>query len=1302
MSKYDLSSINLSHLLGGPHFRHSLVLCSKGYGIRINALVDTGAQGFLFISSTIAKSLSKALHISIQSLPYPVMVKGFSDRIRTPVRHYIRLHMRIDGRLIRNCPLVIMDLGTQDCIIGMRWLKRFKLRLDTDRNRIIWPAKYPKTYEANKTLLMQLEQKTIGLEAQRDMERRETLWEQDEFRRRTSPGNCSINYLRLPRAPTQLPPPKPTRRTTYKKPPRPPRLAPREEPPAVSGQVRTNTIALISANAFHFNLKRPSNEFFTTSLYEIERISDYIRRTDVPEDPDNARLVRDLLPPEYRPYADVFSKSQSDELPPHRPYDHKLVLTEPPPNSYTPLYKQSLEELEATKKYVMEHLQKGFIEASQSPFASPILCVRKPNGDIRICVDYRKLNLITRKDSYPLPRIDELLSRPSKAKIFTKLDIRAAFNRIRMDPDSEEYTTFRTRYGSYKCKVLPFGLTNGPATFMRYMNDVLIDFLDDFCIAYLDDILIYSDSEEEHEGHVRKVLARLRRAGLQADIQKSEFHVTRTRYLGYVLTNTGLEVDPGKVEALRNWKEPTTVTGVKSFLGFAGYYRQFVRDFSRIAKPLSTLQSPQNQFVWTPECSTAFEKIKNALLAMPSLYHFHPELDTRVETDASDGVIAGVLSQRHDDKYLPVAFYSKVLSGSELNWEIHDKELFAIITAFQQWRAELASTRNVVEVLTDHRSLEYFMTTKVLNPRQVRWAEFLAPFDLRIKYTPGRNNARADILSRREQDLTHLRSTQEKDRFRVLLGPHRLDPRINTELAAKHIAQTTTEVGIFQLATDASPMGLDSFGLIEALLQDNRASFESEREALPEGYRIQDGLLLYQGRLCVRPGTELSTRLIREIHDQPSTAHPGSTKTYQLLAKKYHWKGMEATCKRYVRNCVACQRSHPRQTRLPGYLHPLPIPDKPMQHLCIDFKEFPKDTSGYDQVMVIIDRLSKQAISIPCHKTIDARGMARLFVDWVYRFGHTPETIVSDRGPQFVSTFWSEFCRILGVQVKLSTAYHKETDGQTEIMNKYIDQRLRPFVNYYQDNWSSLLPLMDRAQATLPHSAIGMSPYELLYGSEPRQSWDWNHSGPVKPSDQVNVEDARKLTQRMHAAWQLAKINMEKAQDRMRSVVNRHRRPIDWDVGDMVYLDTRNLAVPRPSRKLSEKWEGPFKVVEKVGHSYRLQLPKGSRIHDVFAPNLLHKDPQAPLPGQETPKPPGIPIDGVEEWEVEKILASKLYRKTLKYRVQWVGHDPDPTWYPAANFIGAPHMLKSFHDTYPDRPGPPKALEKWISEWGKK
>jgi hypothetical protein len=579
--------------------------------------------------------------------------------------------------------------------------------------------------------------------------------------------------------------------------------------------------------------------------------------------------------------------------------------------------------------------------------------------------------------------------------------------------------------------------------------------------------------------------------------------------------------------------------------------------------------------------------------------------------------------------------------------------------------------------------------------------EYLSDFNFQIKYTTGKSNLKADILTRREQDVALQEQVKLDSRSRVLLGPHRLDPRINAELATVYVATATPTCSeLMPIDTDAlTRVALDSDQLRELLKDDNRTSFDDLRDELPTDYTIEDSLLLYKSRLCVRRGTVLCTRLIQEVHAQPSTAHPSAKKTYQLLAKQYYWVGLESDVKRYVDNCIPCGYAHPRQSKQQGLLHPLPVPAYPWQHICMDFKEFPEDKHGYNMILVFIDRLGKDSVSIPCHKTIDARSMAQLYIQWVYRFGHTPETIISDRGPQFVSSFWNEFCRIIGVKIKLSTAYHKETDGQTEVMNRYIDQRLRPFVTYFQDNWSELIPIMDRVQMTLPHSTIGMAPYQLKYGVEPRNSWDWKSPKPATPLEKLNIKEAVALASRMHKVWQVAEDNIKKAQQAMISRVNKHRRNIDWKPGDRVYLSTRNLKSYRPSRKLSSKFDGPYEVVEQIGYGYRLRLPDGSKIHDIFSPDVLKKYPDNPLPGQESAKPPSEAIAGKEEWEVDKILASRLLRGKLEYHVSWTGHDPDPTWYLASNFLGSPHKLRDYHKDYPDKPGPPRRLEEWIKAW---
>ena len=684
--------------------------------------------------------------------------------------------------------------------------------------------------------------------------------------------------------------------------------------------------------------------------------------------------------------------------------------------------------------------------------------------------------------------IDEVLQRTSTAKFFTKLDIRQGFHRIRLTKNAEDLTTFRTRYGSFKYKVMPFGLTNGPATFQRFMNDILRECMDEYAIAFVDDILIYSQTLEEHQRHVREVLSRLRKAGLQVALSKCEFSVQQTKSLGFIVTTEGISVDPEKIKVILEWKAPSTVKGVQSFLGFCNFYRRFIDKYSLISKPLHQLTRRDTPYEWSAACETAFQQLKQRLVSAPILRHYDPSLPTRVETDASDGVLGAVLTQYHGKCWHPVAFFSKTMQAAERNYEIRDKELLAIIRALQEWRSELEglSRKDRFEILTDHQSLEYFMTARQMNQRQVRWSEFLSQFHFVIKYRPGKKNIIADVLSRKDTPCV------DEGRYLTMLPSDCLEDGVYPQIAP-----------VDTLAPDE---------IVERVKFLNRTSSELDsfrqmaREGSSSRWTLQDDLLLFDGRLEVPDEDDLRARLLDEIHRQPLTAHPGIEKLKKLVSARYHWPGWATDVKRYVDNCLVCKRTKAWKDRTPGLLHLSEIPNRPWEHITMDFRSFPKHKNGFDAVFVVVDRLTKRPISIPCHKDTDAKKMARLFMNHVIRITGVPSSIVSDRGGQFISEFWTEFCRILGIKRKLSTAYHPQTGGQSEIANQYMAQRLRLYIEHNQDDWSDYLPMVDFAASILPQSTTKISPCFAERGYDPVMSFDWRDRGTLTKNEQEALD----------------------------------------------------------------------------------------------------------------------------------------------------------------------------------------------------
>eukprot|EP00253_Pinus_taeda_P017918 PITA_17918 len=469
---------------------------------------------------------------------------------------------------------------------------------------------------------------------------------------------------------------------------------------------------------------------------------------------DKVATVKNI--PVVQDFADVFPE-EIPGLPPKRDLDFTIELIPgAAPVSRAP-YRMSVPELTELKMQLQELLEKKYIRPSVSPWGAPVLFVRKKDGTLRMCIDYRQLNKLTVKNKYPLPRIDELFDQVKGATIFSKIDLRSGYHQIRIKDEDIAKTAFRTRYGHYEFVVLPFGLTNAPATFMCLMNSVFHQYLDKFVLIFIDDILIYSRNIKEHEEHLRIVLQTLREHQLYGKFSKCDFYKEQIQYLGHIITKEGIAVDPEKIKTIMEWPTPKDVADIRSFMGLAGYYRRFVEGFSRVAYPITSLQKKGKVFKWTADCQRSFEQLKHLLTTAPVLCVADPEKEYVVCTDASKEGVGGVLMQEGK----VIAYESRKLKEHEQKYSAYDLELTTVIHALKMWRHYLVGRKFLL--MTDHHSLTSYFSQPTLNARQARWVDFLGNFDFEIKHLKGKENIVADALSRKVHCIAFTRLVLVKD-----------------------------------------------------------------------------------------------------------------------------------------------------------------------------------------------------------------------------------------------------------------------------------------------------------------------------------------------------------------------------------------------------------------------------------------------------------------------------------------------------------------------------------------------------------
>ena len=989
------------------------------------------------------------------------------------------------------------------------------------------------------------------------------------------------------------------------------------------------------------------------------------------------KTTESTIPSDYQDYQDVFEKKASERFPESRPYDHAIDLKPDFVPKSCKVYPLPLKQQALMDEFIDENLRKGYIRPSKSPMASPFFFVAKKDGSLRPCQDYRYLNDGTIKNAYPIPLVQELVDKLKGATVFSKFDLRSGYTNVRIKEGDQWKAAFKCSRGLFEPTVMFFGMCNSPATFQAMMDHLFEDMIEEgWLVIYMDDMLLFSKDLKTHQERTRRILQRLRENDLYLKPEKCVFDVSQVEFLGLIVQPDTLAMDPVKLQGIKDWPTPTSVKGVRSFLGFANFYRRFISGYSNLTRPLHDLTKKDRTWSWTEVEQEAFDALKHKFISSPVLLMPDKTKPFSVESDASKFASGAVLRQTDTNGDIhPCAYLSKSFNAAERNYEIYDRELLGIIRALDEWCHYLEGSPHPVEVLSDHKNLTYFRTAQKLNRRQARWSLRLSQFNLQLKHVPGTQMVQSDTLSR----LQNL-NLEDNDNDAIVLLPDNLfiaamDPDLEDD---DNDPVVLLPDNLFIAAMDTTLA--DRIRAVQAKDQVVMDALAAAKDGtvLPmkstlEDWSFEDGLVFFQSRCYVPPDQDLRREVVRRYHDLRPMGHPGQFGTLELLRREYWWPGMSVFVRNYVQGCAACQQSKPNTHPTSPPLMPIPAKAnaRPFETTTIDFITDLPPSNGFDSIMVMADHdATKGVILSPCSKTIDALETTRLIHRDLYKRFGLPSRIISDRGPQFASKVFQELTKLLGVKSSLSTAYHPQTDGGTERMNQEIEAYLRAFCGNNATTWADYLPDIEFTHNQRLAQNRNASPFFLMMGYNPRAIPTVVPKTTV-PAVEERLENLEKARQEAMAAHELAR-------QRMAERITRGFTP--FTKGQKVWLEAKNLRFLKDHKKLAMKRQGPFEIIEVLGPlTYKLKLPSQWQIHDVFHAALLTPYRENDTHGPNFELPPPDLIAGEEEYEVEAIVGHRKRYGKMQFFVKWKGYPTsENSWEPVTNLENADELLSAY------------------------